>query len=182
MDVDTSDNEDVPDLAIFTADEILVKGLKLLGWTDKQIARPRGDTNLERYIGMYGMFPEAVAQLVEDLQTTKVKEARIPADKFNIDKLHWTIHWLYRYPTETEQSNTWNKCANTIRDACWFYVKKIKSLKEEKIVWPRHFKPSDIWIMTVDGTHLVTLEPGNKEVPKDSGLLLIQTPFSRFQL
>ena len=30
------------------------------------------------------------------------------------------------------------------------------------------FKLFDIWIMTVDGTHLVTLEPGSEEVPKDS--------------
>ena len=35
-----------------------------------------------------------------------------------------------------------------------------------KIVWPK-FNPSDVWVMTVDGTHLVTLEPGDSDVPKD---------------
>ena len=42
----------------------------------------------------------------------------------------------------------------------------IRNLKGMKIVWPK-FNPSDIWVMPVDGAHLVTLEPGDSDVPKD---------------
>jgi hypothetical protein len=45
-------------------------------------------------------------------------------------------------------------------------MNKIRNLKKIKIVWPK-FMESDIWIMTVDGTHLFTLEPGDSDVPKD---------------
>jgi hypothetical protein len=36
-----------------------------------------------------------------------------------------------------------------------------------KIVWPKDFSEDDIWGMTVDGIHLVSLEPGDSDVPKD---------------
>jgi len=35
-----------------------------------------------------------------------------------------------------------------------------------KIVWPK-FHKDDIWACSVDGTHLVALEPGDSDVPKD---------------
>jgi hypothetical protein len=114
------------------------------------------------------MDPSATARLWLDLQTTQIEAARVDArSDASFEKLHWALHFLYRYPTENERESMWKKCGNTIREACWLYVYKIKSLKAEKIVWPT-FQATDIWVMSVDGTHLVTLEPGDSpDFPRD---------------
>ena len=153
---------------IFSTDDVLMEGLKLLGWKEGRLKkRKSANTNIDQYTGMYGVHPCVTAQLTEDLQTTEFDEARVEPKDLNLDKLHWTLNWLYRYPTETERESQWNKCANTVRDANWLYTDKIRHLKREKIVWPKSFLPTDIWVMTVDGTHLVTLEPGDGDIPKD---------------
>ena len=162
-----SDDDDIPvGLVIFTPDEMLYKGLTFIGWEEKRLQRRSSETNLDQYGGMYGVSPDVSAQLFEDLQTTNIEKARIEPSKIDAAKLHWSLHFLYRYPTETEWESQWKKCANTIRDACWLYIFKIKSLKVDKIVWPI-FHATDIWVMTVDGTHLTTLEPGDRDIPKD---------------
>jgi hypothetical protein len=45
----------------------------------------------------------------------------------------------------------------------------IEALKAVKIYWPRRrfSKEDDILVVNVDGTHLLTLEPGDPHVPKD---------------
>lgn len=162
---DVADDEELPDARnILTADEMLQAGLLLQGWKEQRLENRKHETNVTQYVGMYGVNHFVAAQLSEDLQTTHILCARV--NDIDIDKLHWTLHFMYRYPTETERENIWNKCANNIRDACWFYIDKIRNLKHMKITWPK-FKASDIWVMTVDGTHLVTLEPGDSDVPKD---------------
>jgi DDE superfamily endonuclease len=151
----------------YTPEEIMMKGLVLLGLDEEKLKRrnPEKGKNISQYSGWYGVEPCVMAQLVEDLQTTGIATARI--ENINIDKLHWAVHFLYRYPTETENESTWNKCSNTIREACWFYVDKIRNLKADKIVWPQ-FLETDVWVLSVDGTHLVTVEPGgNPDFPRD---------------
>lgn len=166
MSDDSDDDIDMQNVLIFTQDEVLMNGLSMLGWKETRLnfARRTDEKNIEQHKAAHGLHPAAVAQLAEDLQTTKIQSARV--ERLDIDKLHWCLHFLYRYPRENERENTWHKCRNTIRVACWYYVKKIRNLKWMKIVWPK-FKPSDVWVMTVDGTHLVTLEPGDSDVPKD---------------
>ena len=163
---DSDDDIVMQNVLIFTQDDVLLKGLTMLGWEERRLnfARRTDEKNIEQYKGTCGLHPAAVAQLCEDLQTTNIEGARV--ERLDIDKLHWALHFLFRYPRETERESTWHKCANTIWWACWYYVKKIRNLKGMKICWPKFYK-DDIWVMTVDGTHLVTLEPGDSEVPKD---------------
>jgi len=78
-----------------------------LGWQPNQLERRQFQTNVDQYKGMCGVHPGAAAQLTEDLQTTKVAKARI--EKMDVEKLHWALHFLYRYPRETEQTNTWKR-------------------------------------------------------------------------
>ena len=161
----SSSDLDLPEnLVVLSADKMLQFGLLLLGWKQAQIDRRQMGTNVEQYTGMYGCHPYVVAQLCEDLQCTKIPSARV--EKMDITKLHWSLHFMYRYPTETERESLWNKSANTIRFSCWYYMDKIRNLKKDKIVWPK-FQDSDVWVMTVDGTHLLTLEPGDSDIPKD---------------
>lgn len=164
-DVDsTGSDSSSTELLILSPDEVLSKGLLNLGWNDNQLKRKLHAMNVDMYRVMYGVDPCVTAQLIEDLQTTTIDKARI--ENIDIDKLHWALHFLYRYPTEKERQHTWKKSPNTIRLHCWYYVDRIRNLKHMKIAWPK-FKSSDVWAMTVDGTHLVTLEPGDSDVPKD---------------
>jgi hypothetical protein len=171
MTEDTDTDDDIPlgNLVILTADEILLEGLNIIGWDTSRVEKWKNKKALEHYRGMYGINPVVTAQLLEDLQTTEVGDARIEPGQLDIPKLHWTLHFLYRYPSELERTNLWKKCANTVRGACWFYTAKIRALKATKIYWPRRgfWKDDDIWVMSVDGTHLLTLEPGDSDIPKD---------------
>jgi hypothetical protein len=152
-------------------EKILYQGLTLLGWDPARLRRRKSaETNVDQYRGMYGVNPCVVAQLCRDLQTTSIADARVKPGDMDLNKVHWAVHFLYRYPTEIERESTWKKCANTIRDSCWFYIAKIRALKIMKIVWPtneNHLFADDIWVMTVDGTHLLTFEPGDSDIPKD---------------
>jgi DDE superfamily endonuclease len=165
--IDSSSIDEPLNLVILTEDEMLYKGLVALQWPIEKLGRRSLESNIEQYHGMYGLDPSATAKLWLDLQTTKIEDALVIADATSIDKLHWALHFLYRYPTESERESIWKKSANTIRESCWFFVYKIKSLRAEKIVWPK-FMESDTWVMSVDGTHLVTLEPGQSpDFPRD---------------
>ena len=85
-------------------------GLKLLGWEESRLRRRKvEETNIDQYRGMYGVDPCVIAKLINDLQTTEIDDAFV--EKVDVDKLHWAIHWMYRYPTETESESIWNKCA-----------------------------------------------------------------------
>ena len=138
-----SEEESLPDdVVVLSVDEMLYSGLKLLGWDECRLDRWQCGTNVEQCIGMCGAHPSVVAQVCVDLQTTTVESARI--EDLSVDKLHWAFHFLYRYPTETERESTWQKCANTIRQACWHYVDKLRCLKHEKICWPANFNEFDI--------------------------------------
>jgi hypothetical protein len=106
-----------------SVDEIMLSGLKLLGWDEKRLERCKAETNVDQYHGMFGMNPAVAAQLCEDLQTTTIQSARI--ESMDVDKLHWSLHFLYRYPTETKRKSLWNKCANNVCWSCWYYVNKI---------------------------------------------------------
>ena len=165
VDAASETEDELPEnVTILSPDEMLYQGLTLLGWKEERLRKRKDATNQQQYTGMYGVNPCVSAQICEDLQTTQIASARI--ERIVVDKLHWALHFMYRYPTETERESQWKKCANTIRLACWYYIDKIRNLKHLKIVWPK-FRDDDIWVMTVDGTHLVSLEPGDSDVPKD---------------
>jgi hypothetical protein len=119
-DTGSSEEEDEwpKDAVILPPDEVMKSGLKLLGWDEKRLECRMTATNVEQYTGMYGCHLCVVAQLSEDLLTTHLSSAYI--ENFELDKLHWTLHFMYGYPTETERESMWQKCANTVRWACCY--------------------------------------------------------------
>jgi len=149
-----------PDLNILTEVEMLVEGLKLLGWTEEKLNRPKEKrTNVDRFRGHYGADPHVVAQIWEDLQTTSVEAARIDVkSRRKIKYFFMTLHFLKRYGTEVERETTWQISENTLRLHCWYFVDKIRALMAEKIGWPADNFKDDVWVMSVDGTHFLTEE------------------------
>lgn len=89
------------------------------------------------------------------------------ASKHSVDLFLATLHFLYRYPTEIESSNLWKRTRKTSRKWTWFFVDRIKALKDDLFGWPEDNFGSLIWVMSVDGTHFRTEEPTAEDVPKD---------------
>lgn len=60
---------------ILTADEVLRKGLQLVGFDCRRQRNASSPTNLRRFRTHYGSNPSVYAQIWEDLQTTMIPEA-----------------------------------------------------------------------------------------------------------
>jgi hypothetical protein len=89
--------------SILTADEFLKIGLQLVGYKKRRIRRAKKRSNVERFLGHYGSIPCIYAMIWEVLQTTEVKEARVPAEHLKVEYFLMAMHHLKRYPTEVEQ-------------------------------------------------------------------------------
>ncbi len=145
--------------SILTADEFLKIGLQLVGYKKRRIRRAKKRSNVERFLGHYGSIPCICAMIWEDLQTTEVEEARIPAEHLNVAFFLMSMHHLKRYTTEVEREGIFDISLKWGRDKVWYYVEKIQALKAQKIVWPEDNFGDDIWALTVDGTHCWIREP-----------------------
>lgn len=155
---DNASDTSEPPLVILTAKEILVEGLKLVNFTEARIRRVKNkETNITRFKSHYGCNPVVCAQIFEDLQTTRLDEARIAANKTNIHYFLAALHFLKVYETEERREPIFDRSPKTMREWVWYFVRKIQALKHEKIVFPESFPvgPSgkaDIWILSVDCT------------------------------
>lgn len=163
---------DDDDALILTATEILQHGLDLLGWTDGQLDR-ESKNRLEKHAAWFtsdfGASHHVVAQIFYDLQTTDIQAARIhSATMEDLDHLLFALHFLKVYPTEGQRQNKWHKCDKTLRENGWDLLLRLQALKATKIVWPDAAEIGDnVWIGTVDGTHVKTIEPSHPDFPKD---------------
>lgn len=154
---------------IRTPKEMLSEGLRLMGWSIKRVKKGKFTTNLRRFRCHYGCHPKVLAAVYEALQTTAINDASIDPSFIDLDDFLAAIHFLKRYPTEIERECLFNLSAKTIRKRTWFYVFKLRALKEEMITFPSSFHPKDCWIMSVDGTNCLINEPLHPELSMDFG-------------
>jgi len=165
---DEGSEDDVdPDVVVFTPDEILNKGLRLVNYSPRRIRRAKRKRNIERFKGHFGSEPVVLAQIWEDLQRTDVAEARLPPGDAKLDRFLMAMHHLKRYPTELEREPIFDIDLMEGRDWVWYFLEKVQALKAEKICWPDDFG-GDIWVITVDGTHCWVSEPGHPVWSQDS--------------
>lgn len=158
-----------PHLISFTPTELLNRGLKLLGWNDKQIKRKskkRWAKWTTRFAADFGAKPHVLCQIWEDLQQTTINEAYLSPDERNIDHFLYAMNFLKAYPTEKQRENKWHVSDRILRDSGWSTIAKIAALQEDKIKWPDNFG-NDIWVGTVDGTMIKSHEPNHEKYPKD---------------
>jgi hypothetical protein len=109
-----------------------------------------------------------VAQIFEDLQRTDIPEAYLPPEDARLDRFLMAMHHLKRYPTELEREPIFDIDAMQGRDWVWYFLEKVQALKVVKICWPDDNFGSDIWVVSVDGTHCWIHEPGHPEWSQDS--------------
>ena len=120
-------------VTVLTADEILRKGLVLVGYDYRRQDKVSTVTNLGRFRAQYGSNPVVYAQIWEDLQITATPEARIDNKMADADTYLMCIHFLKCYPTEIEQGGIFTGCEKSMRKWTWYYVRKIQALKHQKV-------------------------------------------------
>jgi hypothetical protein len=163
-------------VVVYTPDEIMEHGLRMMSYDVAKQAKVCRDTNLKRFREMYGSLPVVYAHLWEDLQTTRIAEATLVVDSPEKQLLYFlhAVHFLKKYPTEGDSAARFGKSSRTLRETKWAYVLRIQALKAQKISWPDEWtrngaEAADIptFLVTVDGVHCRIYEPQEGEWSKN---------------
>lgn len=155
--------------SVVTADEFLQMGLSIWYTPGRLRTLRKKMTKIARFKVYYGLRPNLCATIWEDLQRTDVQEAKIDGnnpDYLNPKYFLMALNTLKRYPTDTEREGPWNINRDKGRALVWYFLRKLQALKAEVIVWPEDWG-SDIWIITVDGTHCWIEEPQHPDWSQD---------------
>lgn len=156
-------------VTILTADEMLEIGLKIVQFTALQVQRVKHAKNVSRFVTFYGSSPYICATIWESLQTTTLEDARIPPEMLSVKYFLMAMNHLKQYPTEQDRAARFHVSEKWGRMKCWYYIEKIAALKAEKIYWPDDLMhDSEIWCMSVDGTHFWIQEPAHSEFSMDT--------------
>jgi hypothetical protein len=146
-------------MVVFTPDNILKIGLKLVHYINKRIKRSRKSRNIEQFKSHFGAVPVVVPNIFDDLQLT----GKLPEDKRNLNHLLMAMHTLKCYPLNDEREALFDINQNDAAKILWNVIERIQALKEEKIVWPTKNgsdkEDDEIWVITVNGIHFWVKEP-----------------------
>jgi hypothetical protein len=142
-------------------------GLHLLYNVDR-IRRANNTTNIRRFASKFGVHPVTACTLYGDLQKTTIETARIVGEDSNLRWLLITLYFLMKYPERDVLESEFNFSRGYISNKIWTWIKRIRDMKAEKIVFPSLEELGDsIWIMTVDGVDFMTREPTHPEFSRD---------------
>lgn len=124
-----------PPLLLYSADEILVEGLKIAQQDGKRMQRVQRSTNIERFKDHFAVAPLVLAVIWEDLQTTSIPEARIDTTKPRITIVNFlhTLWFIKRYPTEKSRSGKAHRCERYMREVGWDLLERVAALKGIKV-------------------------------------------------
>jgi hypothetical protein len=140
-------------------------GLRVF-YNKQKVRKSSKDTNVKRFLKCYGADPFTVCSIWEDFQLIEDEDIHVPQQFLNPRCFLMSLHFLMRYPTEHEKEIIWKRTPKTTREWIWYFLKRIQSLKKYKIRMPDDWG-SDIWVMTVDGTHCWISEPNHPEWSQD---------------
>lgn len=120
-------------IVIQTPDEILVRGLELVGIDRDRQKRFKQSIKLEHFRSHFGSDPVVYADIWEDLQTTNLPAAIMILKHSDVDSFLMTLHFLKRYPTEIELATRFNMNERTVREIIWKFARKLQALKTQKV-------------------------------------------------
>lgn len=165
--VDSSDSETVlaTVASVISPDDLMLMGLRFF-YTEKRISRCGRRSNITRFRKKFGPLPVVAVSIWEDLQTTSVNGAKVPQHMLWPEHFLMALNHLRKYPTEDDREGAFDMDPKAAREWVWYYCEKIRALKTEKIRWPEDWG-TDIWIVTVDGTHCWINEPKHPEFSQD---------------
>lgn len=154
-------------IILFTADQIMERGLIRVNHDKLAQARVGRKTNVRRFKRAFGSNPVVYAEIWEDLQTaTPIHPALIGVRPKDAEKkmnafLH-AVFFLRKYPTEEDGSPRFGMSDRTARDTKWYFIQKIQALKAQKITWPDDWQAAGdipVFLVSVDGIHCRIFEP-----------------------
>lgn len=149
-------------MAILTPEEMLARGLQLLGVTREVWEKRKAETNVSDFSSVFGSDPKVIADLWTRLQSPDTCcDARINPQKHPVKGFLIAMHWLKIYPTDQQRKLTIKVGKKSGRKWSWFFAQKIAALKADVIVWPNEWKT--IFTITVDGVHFIIKEPTSKK-------------------
>ena len=140
--------------------DLLCLGLELVGFKTRRIKRTRYKKNLSRFCSAFGVGPETVRDLLNDIAQHGIK------DEPDAVWLLIALNWMRVYNTEEFMEGVFDSDEKTIREHVWDYILAIRQLKDVKIKWlwdDRHANDGGpVFIISVDGVHCPINEPRKK--------------------
>ena len=141
----------------FQHEEILGKGLCLVGFNRQRQLRVNANRNLNRFKSFFGVGPKVLSNLFNDLREKN--------DSFCLTGGLMVMDWLKSYDRQHRMAGRWGLCEETIGPKLRLYAQWIQSLKSKKIRF-EGFNNDDVFWISVDGVHFETeefrLDPSKK--------------------
>jgi hypothetical protein len=176
---DDDDDDDFDHLVthVVMYDEMVQTGLHIANFSETQILRGTEVINISRFRQNYGVLPTLCCTIYEDLQkSAAVDNSSTPPTIMRLTGSHTQFKWFLRalyylrkYPLETDFAKDLKVSSeHYARDRIWEMITRIQYLKLTKITWPDDLGGGDVWVITVDGTHVWLKEPTHAEFSQDS--------------
>jgi hypothetical protein len=121
---------------VVTEDQMLIQGLRLVGFSTRQVQNVSLTQNLRRFKSHYGSHPIVYSQIWVDLQTTPCVDALIDSKIIKLPMFLMTFNFLKCYPTESQLAASFCVCERSVRKWCRFYARKVQALKAQKVNVP----------------------------------------------
>ena len=156
---------------IFTTEEVMTEGLRLVGYKERQLNRVRRKTAVRRFKAHFGSNAKVYAELWEALQVTDIVDAKV-TDPSEVDFNNYmmTLYFMKSYPTEEELSSRFGIHEQTARKWVRFYVSKIAAYIEACVIWPNDDEWNTTFIVSFDCVNFGTNETRHPTLHKDKKL------------
>lgn len=153
---------------IVTVKKMTRAGLKLF-YTEERVARVKTEEkNSDRFRMKYGVMPVTACTLYEDMQKTNLEQVNFKAGERSLKFFLISLYFLRHYPNYNELESTFDLNQGHLASKIWIWISRFKAMKEEAVIFPDVEEIGDeIWIMTVDGTHVWIKEPSHVEFSQD---------------
>jgi hypothetical protein len=110
-----------------SSNRLLCLGLELAGFKPRRIQRTRYKKNLSRFRSAYGVGPETVKQILNDLSLHGTEDEPDPV------WLLIALNWMRMYNTEEFMEGVFDFDEKTIQEHVWQYILAIRKLKVVKV-------------------------------------------------
>ena len=120
---------------VYTVDEMMEIGLRLEGATIERLGRQQRKTQIDDFKGCYWVHPKVLAEIWVELQINPIEEDRIHVRKNTVSVKNFlkTYKFLHQYPTEIQRKVNTGHTRKTNRNWTWYFIERIKALKEHKV-------------------------------------------------
>jgi len=116
-------------MATLTAEELTQIGLEYLGF---KVRRQRSDkVDIRRFRSGYGLCPESVIAVLNDVRTTDIDEARI--SKVNPKYALMALKWMKGCQSLEDLAGVFDVDEGTVSTWVWKYVRSFQALKAAKV-------------------------------------------------